>query len=377
MTAEIQQGGKRLGQGKKGETFTVRPVNNTDNETALGMIRDLVESGAARSAELVHFVTPQGHKRTKLKRVQELEEFLEFLSSNKNAEGFIGKHIISSSAEKRRQEFEVETDAILKVAKAFGKDVDKHSTLGAPPFKGRHVFGLVLEPCAEFFVFSKRCGPSLDKYGFVDETVKQFVLDILTGFEAIHKGGIIHGDVKLDNMIYCSDHRTFKLIDWGLAESAQQLKARYMGHRKPKNYGSPMSWYVWGMWRNLSWATYVGYYILKAFSAYRVQDGFKDFLDDAGASFTQYMRKPENMKKTRAALLKEFIWSFDLFNFGVILAVIATNTTAYKLNKRTRAQLLYIATRLTHYDHPEFHLNATTARASVSQLFGRTSKPRR
>lgn len=354
-----QRGGRKLGQGKKGATYTIQSDRRGDDETACRLITDLVESGAATSARLLHLHGPDDQ----LSGTEGLREFVAFLGSAKHTASFIGKRIVASSAETRREEFRLETEAIQRVARAFGDRLGRRSTLGAPAFRGKQVYGLALEPCAEFFVFSSRCGPSLDRFRFDDASVRRFVADILAGFEIIHGAGLVHGDVKLDNMIFCkkegSAAGTFKLIDWGLAESAAQLKARYAGHRKPKNYSSPMSWYVWGMWRTLSWATYLGYYLWKAFGAVKSSPAFRAFLLSAGRSFDDHLASAPT--QSRGQLLRQFVWSFDLFNLGITFAMIATSDAA-RLSADTRAGLMELATRLTHYGRPDFLRDAASAR---------------
>ncbi|OVA20810.1 Protein kinase domain [Macleaya cordata] len=44
-----------------------------------------------------------------------------------------------------------------------------------------------------------------------------FALDIARAMECLHSHGIIHRDLKPDNLILTADHKTVKLVDFGLA----------------------------------------------------------------------------------------------------------------------------------------------------------------
>lgn len=47
------------------------------------------------------------------------------------------------------------------------------------------------------------------------ETIKHMMFQIITGLEFAHNNGILHGDLKLENIMI--SNRMIKIIDWGLA----------------------------------------------------------------------------------------------------------------------------------------------------------------
>jgi serine/threonine protein kinase len=373
------EGGRLLGRGKHGSTYTV--ARQHDPETIVQLLEEMRVQG--RADEIVMCCKknsssgrgPDNNKPTYKKHLhssKDVNELLAFLKDAKKTGSFIGKRFIDNTAAERKEAFDDEARAMLEIADAFGSRVHHSTTLGVPKYKGHNLYGLHIIPAQEYFIFSQRCGPPLDKYRFNDRSVRQFVLDILRGFSIVHGAGIVHGDVKLDNMIFCKNDRTFKIIDWGLAEHLAKLRARYMGHKKPKNYGSPMSWYVWGLWRRMSWATYLGYYLFKWSPKVMECSEFRTFLMSAGRSFDDLMATNGDGDKkgnsNRAKLLQRYACSFDLFNFGVILASLATCTDnpherngSSSFKQSTRAALLNLATRLTHYGAPDFIDNADEA----------------
>jgi len=361
-------GGRKLGQGKKGATYTFRPETGSDTEYAARMfdeLMDVLNDGEAGKGNNKFRVTlhclpgsegsGRNGTRPELLRLTDASDLMSFrrFVHGKSLDAFIAKRMVLPTGPERREEFRNETRAVLRVAAAFGRDLGTASTLGAPSFRGKQVFGISIDPAQEYFVLSQRCGPSLDRYRFDDAKAARFVADIAQGFTILHGAELIHGDVKLDNMIHCAKTRRFRLIDWGLAEPVKDLRARYLGHKKPKNYASPMSWYVWGLWKHLSWATFVGYYMLKAFDKVAHSAELRSFILSAGRSFTAFMAAPGSSKLSRATLLARYAYSFDLFNFGVVLAVLATSKEQ-RLSRAMRQRLLALATRRTHYADPDF-----------------------
>lgn len=365
--ARVLDGGALLGRGKHGATFTVASGARGDPDTLHALLGRLRGEGRLTSVEL-HYVTPDYKETQRVSVSQEaaLDALAAFLGDPRRTGGYIAKRFIDATAEERRESFASEVAAVLDIASAFGADAHAATTLGVPRYRGRNLLAIHALPADEYFIFSERCGPPLDKFKFTDSNIDKFVDDILKGFAVVHGAGMIHGDVKLDNMIYCEREDRFKLIDWGLAEPVRKLRARYLGHRKPKNYGSPMSWYVWGLWRRVSWATYLGYYLFKWSRKFVKCDQFRAFLLQAGRSFDEHMATPARSGQTRrassrSALLARHAQSFDLFNLGVIMAGLAT-CSGYRLHAATRGRLLSLATRMTHYGAENFVGSAVDAR---------------
>eukprot|EP00798_Chlamydomonas_sp_ICE-L_P000906 gene906-biopygen4510 len=76
------------------------------------------------------------------------------------------------------------------------------------------------QPCSYafedgFYVFSLRCSMERASKGFPDlQKWNKFVRETLENFDVDPPCGIIHGDVKLENMIYCAKDDRYRLIDW-------------------------------------------------------------------------------------------------------------------------------------------------------------------
>ena len=54
-------------------------------------------------------------------------------------------------------------------------------------------------------------------YKFTDEEVRLYTYQLLLAIEHAHSRGVIHCDIKMDNIVIDSERQQLKLIDWGLA----------------------------------------------------------------------------------------------------------------------------------------------------------------
>jgi serine/threonine protein kinase len=393
-----QDGGRKLGQGNKGATYSIgkEEGHNDEEEYFAKLLREILRNGGNHQRTRVTLHCEMKNRSSKslvvLRTAEEIDSLLSFLrdfaASRSRGKSMIAKRMMLPTGPERREEFMHEVSAITRISAALGaKRLTEYTTLNAPELtvwdaqrkrkRKLRVFGLAVQPAQEYFILSERCGPSLDQMPFNDKTVVAFIKDILHGFEIIHQAGLVHGDVKLANMIYCQASARFKLIDWGLAERVTQLKSRYLSRSKPKNYGSPLSWYAWGLWRRVSWATYIGYYLLKAFKVTCCRPPFTQFVLSAGRSFNEFLQT-KGSSMSRSQLLQQYAVTFDLFNFGIILAMLATAprskpgnkntspaTTTVNLSVGMRQRLLAFATRLTHYNDPGFFATAKQAQQAL------------
>lgn len=56
-----------------------------------------------------------------------------------------------------------------------------------------------------------------DKRRFTELEVVQLWKQLLEGVDYLHGKGIMHRDLKLQNILYISQHQQLKIIDFGLA----------------------------------------------------------------------------------------------------------------------------------------------------------------
>ena len=75
--------------------------------------------------------------------------------------------------------------------------------------------------------------PYLNHCKFIDlvakvelEEVKLYIANLLSALEHIHKLGIIHRDIKPSNFLYDRQKKKFSLVDFGLAQDAEELQVQ-------------------------------------------------------------------------------------------------------------------------------------------------------
>lgn len=340
-------GGRVYGRGKYGETLD---ATGDDGETFAADLEALpgeqpcrvwLGDGKTRHkttvARLLAAVTAEGH-------------------------AFVAKRMLPQAAGVARMAFVAEMRSIARINEAYGGagKVAHFTTLGGMRVGGfADVVGVELHDDRRY-IFSRRCDVPLDKHAF-GKDADHFVRDLLESFAALHAGGLVHCDVKLDNMIMCGDR--FKLIDWGSSERFEQVARRYVGKG---NTASPMAWAAWGTGIATP-AFYVGYFaVLYGLAPLKCAD-FVRLASGAYASFrAAYDKEVQRQSRARSdegfrrGLLRRYVRSIDLFSFGMVLAHVAC-VFSKRLSRRARARMLELARRLTHYDDPDFTQDAGEA----------------
>lgn len=373
---EPQRGGRAYGQGMNGRTidavgdpsdpdtlaallsqqrqvWTVYPINARGRRLAPisssdPAFRSSVEAALRSPSLLVKVFEP------KIRSVSDVfETELDALSKVISAFGTV--------EEAGRRTTIVAPEVLLPPAAAAGggdKKSNRRGPRGPPPKRRRLMLGLSVSDgggVVRYFGFTSKCDTSLDKYSFATASdVDAFVRDILETLQSLHASGILHGDIKLDNMVHCSG-RGFRLIDWGGSENfkiALSDTARISGWKS-----SPLFMYVAmkGRFHFMSRAIHI---ILNsktsvtrsAFRAHAytlVVEAYDSFL----AAVKRLGRKhgdrfDDIMKEIRSS----FIPSIDLYNFGLTLLHVANEPGAAPL----RDACIQLARRLVLYNHKEF-----------------------
>jgi hypothetical protein len=216
------------------------------------------------------------------------------------------------------------------------------------------------------YILSRRCEAPLDRFVFTtDREADAFVAQLLASFADLHAGGLLHCDVKLDNMIWCARERRFKLIDWGASSSVAQLTVRYLRTlSRPRNFASPLAWVAWGAGRAFGTpAVYTGNLLLRyaAAAGGALLDGrflrlvFSALLSCRAAADREFERGVQRGRwavDTDAAfrrhIMLRYARSLDLFGFGLAVAYVACVSPEGGLSDGVRARMLELARRLTH-----------------------------
>ena len=207
--------GRMLGEGFYGKTYQLE---------ALPLDNQKIES----------IVLYTDKKTNILLKGSDLKEFLAFLGKTKGiiAKVFKDRFLLigATNADHFMQELET-NERILRAYKNHMKFLTITPLRG---FRKLNITGMqVISTTASMYViFSTMC-----KNVFTVHDVTP-LKDMMESIAVLQKGGYHHNDIKIDNIVKCSDR--FKLIDWGQASPLDQL---YLGDMIST---SPIKWYIMG-----------------------------------------------------------------------------------------------------------------------------------
>jgi serine/threonine protein kinase len=138
----------------------------------------------------------------------------------------------------------------------FNEDTRKGELSTGFPFQGLRILH---NNRFHYYFISNRCQKTLDDIERLsDRSFQKLVSDFLQSFVILHGKDYYHGDVKLQNMMYCPKKDTkitYKLIDWGRLRSVKDFDKGYF-YGGSKQCGSPLGFYY--LFRNQTKGT-VGY----------------------------------------------------------------------------------------------------------------------
>lgn len=369
---DAARGGAVLGQGKHGKTY------DAVSDDPDSLLSELSEPGL-RAKTWVAYVdgkaSARGVKCDERKKVAVMEAL-------QRAQKFVAKTFLGASNRTADESFELEMEMRRRVIEAFGgaRPAKEYTTVASGmPVRGvGELVGLRVRAGGRggrdaLFMVSSKCQVPLDRYNFSNAAdLVEMAGDILDAFAVIHRGGLIHADVKLDNMVFCRDGpgRRFKLIDWGASMHADALVRQYLDGGEPKNTASPMAWYAWGLGRHMTINAFMLIHARHYIRTFMSSMGFVQFCTDAMVSFSAAARRMEHdsgMDERRVAreMLNQHVRSFDLYSFGIALAHLAYSSPAASRSPRTRRLLLSVARALTHYNDDNFVGNDAAAAAHM------------
>lgn len=357
-------GGRVYGQGLYGRTMNAADIRG-DPDTMHTMLAAMRTNDRARCFAW----GADGRKWTPLSAAQ-FDALVALVASSDDS---VAK--LMHAGPTTRAAFKAEMRAMALVRNAFGSHLDRCTTLrslvipspaGRTRGRGQDLDVSGLETPIGFFILSGRCDVPLDHFAFTQKNVAAFVRDILFGFSILHAGGVMHCDVKLDNMIYCASERRFKLIDWGASDKMDGVRRRYLSVNRPKNTSSPFAWFAWGLGSSAS-TVYMSFHALKyagdmlGCSEYRAL--ILSAKDSFEVAYDRMLQERSDEAALRRLVLDRYMKSFDLFSFGFILAHIACKYGS-AFTSPMRLRIMVLARRLTHYGDADFTQDAKEALAS-------------
>eukprot|EP00798_Chlamydomonas_sp_ICE-L_P002254 gene2254-biopygen10766 len=381
--AQHQTGGRELGRGVTARTIEIsNPSDATDTDTFKHIIVSAladVKKTKSRRAWILYVLDKknQGMTRVKLTTSGEKEQFCSNVLNTKVSDKFVCKDLNSAAAFNE----EIRTAELL-FRNVSASGLAKATTFSSIPFKRFNVVGIdlggkdILSRDSGFYVFSLRCSMSAASKGISsDANMDKFVRETLENFDVIHRAGIIHGDVKLDNMIYCAKDDRYRLIDWGKTADHADMVARYVDNTRfgfVNNTSSPMAWFCSGMNYAAS-LVFMTMIVTRHMERVAMCPPMRALVAHAYTSFNLAVRsilggnplfKLDKVtdKKLRLDILDRYAQSFDLYDIGLILtAFVCIYDDALSFRMRERA--LALAFRLVDYGDPSAHLS--TARDAL------------
>ena len=290
-------GGKKYGQGVYGITYDFSCQPN-DNETLCNMLKE---------------------KRIKNIQLHSFDNFIEL--DDKSIKRFIRyMHKLDCCVAKVFKSYMIgldikgfneELSGMKIIYDIFGIKTEKLTTLTSLKLFGFNFVAayIIFEDDSHIYVtFTKRCDSDLEHYEIT--SLDQLIDNILETFIYMQKKDFLHCDFKPDNMIYCSNYKRFKVIDWGLAKFAKEKNRMYGS----LIFSSPLALYISGIpkqvvlsithlscWKNKK----------KWFNSNIYTELYEIIKED-------FNRITNDMNKSE--ILNKYKHKFDLHNFGMSLA---------------------------------------------------------
>jgi len=268
----------------------------------------------------------------------------------------VSKHISPKDA------FLAELVTNIRILSAFGtRKAQRLTTIQGVAVGSDALFGISVGEV--YFTLQRLCESKLEDMSFFSsrDAVNAFIVDLLNGFAHVHAANIFHGDVKLDNIMFCGG--SYKLIDWGYSASFAETRELCATTRTPRNCASPMAWFAWGVPSDspdgdISHALHLVMNTKIVRRSVFLLPGFRRLVDGAYASYTAQLAALHTThgltSAVRVAVIRDLIPSFDLYNFGLVVASIALSSSIGVSDTPLREALLGLSTRLMYYSHPEY-----------------------
>ena len=139
--------------------------------------------------------------------------------------------------------FHDELKSMELVYEIFGKKTSDMTTLTMLSFDNFSFSGMRIHfenGKKLYLIFSTRCDSDLSHKTLRSLDVLE--KDILVTLFKMQEQNFAHYDIKLDNIIYCSNVKKFKLIDWGLA---QKITPKTFQFANPM-CNTPLTYYITG-----------------------------------------------------------------------------------------------------------------------------------
>ena len=281
-----RSGGAFLGEGVQGKTYDMGC--DTEGESMCTMLEKNNVSEIRLELDNGEFVS--------LKTKEDIDEFIQFLHTvtGKIAKMFKPAKLFSMKTLQSKVDEEVDFNKTIN--KLYGRTAKRYLT--SDPVKGFRklsIVGAVVTVNGTpllFVVFGTKCT------NVYDMDMSHFITDILLSLVKLQAVGYSHNDIKLDNIVRCSDR--YKLIDWGKLSNTDKEFGTTI-------FTSPIKWYLLGYSKILS----KNIYRLSKHKVVRDHPLFKANNKRIAEEFNEVVKT-----HTRDELKEKFKDTYDTFMFG-------------------------------------------------------------
>jgi len=282
------RGGKLLGKGAHGIVYNVGSDSLDPN------FYTILKSKPIQSFRIY---SSDGFFKTYMKP-EHIILFQEYIRTTKNK---IAK--ILKSTENIENKFETELSENRRVVNIFDELSDRYLTISPlEKFLEKDVIGCIVNLYTDeklHVIFSTKCN---NKY---DMDLDKLIYDILESIEILQTRSFRHNDIKLDNIVKCTDR--YKLIDW-----EQCGKITDMDKKGTLIATSPIRWYING------YSPFISKSIISVKTTMR-NYGFasskiyKLVLSKINKEFDEVLKEEPDKSK----LATKYAYSFDIFMLGM------------------------------------------------------------
>ena len=370
-----QTGGGELGRGVTARTIHVhRPDKPNDTDTFANIIAFNITRESRAKAPLpweIYTLAKRSDlsvKKVVVKTVAEKKR-IAGIFTNAHARNFVAKDFSTKEAFK-------EELANMRIFKSVSPaELEKATTILTPEYNSQEgILAIVFPEHSGWFIFSERCDQQVSDMAFSsDADMDKFVRQILENFSFIHRHGMLHGDVKMTNMMYNTDKGRFKLIDWGKSADEKEMVARYVtGKRfvKVNNSSSPMAWMCAGLNYSAS-LVFMVYVVTRHMEKIAMCPAMRSLVSHAYASFGAAMHERFGgspllhmdkvlSQSVRREILREHMYSFDLYDLALIFTSI-TCTYQGALSKQRCKRVEGLSKGLVGYGDGAAHIPSADA----------------
>ena len=373
----IHHGGTIIGRGKHGQTLDAGRTSYSKEDTDTLYHQLSYHVGKPWTLYIVDHKMSTRNGALRLVECTSPADQAHVISAVDHATDFIAKTFLGASNRSPKKAFEMEIGSKgvrTRVIEAYGgiHNCSEFTTIASGISLGNktELVGICVKhqqhaSSSSYFMVSSKCQTSLDRYVYRSSNeFLEMARDLLDSFSKLHANGVLHADVKLDNMVFCSKPaslapgRRFKLIDWGGSMDMKQLINQYKRSGEPRNTLSPMAWYAWGLGTDLTTMSFMPIHARMYPHTFVTSGEFFRFclssLNSFSEALDQILVEAEGCdKRARTIILERHAKSFDLYNMGMAFASLAFSSPSATVRK-AKPTLLRLAHALTHYNDPGF-----------------------